>query len=178
MSVSAVERGFSRLQATRRATHFLVPAQCAEDACDFVSMEPIDLLESRLVVVLVADRSNTERHQIVSASISSYSSCATFAGRRSKGLVRALGGTVSEGRGTRVRFQLGERVATVHGPHPKRVAGKATPEDVRRFLESVEDYLELCAEIGKDPEKPYRGEFLVRPRRSTGLRPRKPRPKG
>ncbi len=28
--------------------------------------------------------------------------------------------------------------------------------------ESVEDYLELCAEVGKDPERPYRGEFLVR----------------
>jgi predicted HicB family RNase H-like nuclease len=30
------------------------------------------------------------------------------------------------------------------------------------MAESVEDYLELCAEAGKDPEKPYRGEFLVR----------------
>ena len=28
--------------------------------------------------------------------------------------------------------------------------------------ESVEDYLSLCAEVGKDPERPYRGEFLVR----------------
>ena len=28
--------------------------------------------------------------------------------------------------------------------------------------ESVEDYLALCAEVGKDPERPYRGEFLVR----------------
>ena len=30
------------------------------------------------------------------------------------------------------------------------------------MAESVEDYLELCAEAGKDPERPYRGEFLVR----------------
>jgi hypothetical protein len=30
------------------------------------------------------------------------------------------------------------------------------------MAESVEDYLELCAEVGKDPERPYRGEFLVR----------------
>ena len=28
--------------------------------------------------------------------------------------------------------------------------------------ESVEDYLSLCAEVGKEPERPYRGEFLVR----------------
>ena len=52
-------------------------------------------------------------------------------------LISALGGTVSEGRGSRVRFRLGERVATFHGPHPKRVTGKATLEDVRRFLENA-----------------------------------------
>jgi hypothetical protein len=52
-------------------------------------------------------------------------------------LVRALGGEVTQGRGSRVRFKLGERVATFHGPHPKRVTGKATLEDVRRFLENA-----------------------------------------
>ncbi|MCH7531274.1 MAG: type II toxin-antitoxin system HicA family toxin [Gemmatimonadetes bacterium] len=54
-----------------------------------------------------------------------------------EGLVRALGGEVTEGRGSRVRFRLGDRVATFHGPHPKRVTGKATLEDVRRFLENA-----------------------------------------
>ena len=52
-------------------------------------------------------------------------------------LVKALGGDVSQGRGSRVRFRLGERIATFHGPHPKRVTGKATLEDVRRFLENA-----------------------------------------
>lgn len=52
-------------------------------------------------------------------------------------LIRALGGTVSEGRGSRVRFRLGERVATFHSPHPQRVTGKATLEDVRRFLQNA-----------------------------------------
>ena len=55
-----------------------------------------------------------------------------------EGLVRALGGEVTEGRCSRVRFRLGDRVATFHGPHPKRVTGKATLEDVRRFLENAE----------------------------------------
>ena len=32
----------------------------------------------------------------------------------------------------------------------------------REMAESVEDYLELCAEVGKEPERPYRGEFLIR----------------
>ena len=36
-------------------------------------------------------------------------------------------------------------------------------DDLRSAMkDSVEDYLELCAEVGKDPERPYRGEFLVR----------------
>ena len=32
----------------------------------------------------------------------------------------------------------------------------------REMAESVEDYLAFCAEVGKEPERPYRGEFLVR----------------
>jgi predicted HicB family RNase H-like nuclease len=40
--------------------------------------------------------------------------------------------------------------------------GRSLDELRREMAESVEDYLELCAEAGKDPERPYRGEFLVR----------------
>lgn len=54
-----------------------------------------------------------------------------------EGLIRALRGEVTEGRGSRVRFQLGDRLATFHRPHPSREAGKATLEDVRRFLENA-----------------------------------------
>jgi hypothetical protein len=54
-----------------------------------------------------------------------------------EGLVEALGAKVTEGRGSRVRFQLGERVATFHRRRPKRVTGKATLEDIRRFLENA-----------------------------------------
>lgn len=56
---------------------------------------------------------------------------------RIESLVRALGGRVTEGRGSRVRFRLGNRVATFHRPHPSRETGKATLEDVRRFLENA-----------------------------------------
>jgi predicted HicB family RNase H-like nuclease len=39
----------------------------------------------------------------------------------------------------------------------------SSPEELRREMaESIEDYLEFCAKVGKDPERPYRGEFLVR----------------
>jgi predicted HicB family RNase H-like nuclease len=30
------------------------------------------------------------------------------------------------------------------------------------FRESVDDYLDFCAERGEDPEKPYSGKFVVR----------------
>jgi hypothetical protein len=59
--------------------------------------------------------------------------------RRSRivSLVEALGGEVSHGRGSRVRFRLADRIATFHGSHPRRVTGKATLEDVRRYLENA-----------------------------------------
>ena len=56
---------------------------------------------------------------------------------RIEGLILALGGEVSEGRGSRVRFHLRDRVAVFHRPHPGPVAGKALVDDVRRFLENA-----------------------------------------
>ncbi len=40
--------------------------------------------------------------------------------------------------------------------------GHSVEELRKEMKESVEDYLSLCADVGKDPERPYRGEFLVR----------------
>jgi predicted HicB family RNase H-like nuclease len=38
-----------------------------------------------------------------------------------------------------------------------------TVEELRQaFHESVDDYLEFCADRGEDPEKPYSGKFVVR----------------
>lgn len=39
----------------------------------------------------------------------------------------------------------------------------STVEELRKaFQESVDDYLEFCAERGESPEKPYSGKFMVR----------------
>ena len=40
--------------------------------------------------------------------------------------------------------------------------GRSVEELRHEMGESVEDYLEWCGELGQEPEKPYRGEFLVR----------------
>jgi predicted HicB family RNase H-like nuclease len=38
-----------------------------------------------------------------------------------------------------------------------------TVKELRKALyDSVDDYLELCAERGESPEKPYSGKFVVR----------------
>jgi predicted HicB family RNase H-like nuclease len=40
--------------------------------------------------------------------------------------------------------------------------GQSVSELEQAFRESVEDYLEACAEFGKAPEKPFTGHFQVR----------------
>ena len=38
-----------------------------------------------------------------------------------------------------------------------------TVEQLRKaFRDSIDDYLEFCAERGEEPEKPYSGKFMVR----------------
>jgi len=39
----------------------------------------------------------------------------------------------------------------------------STVDELRQaFQDSVDDYLEFCAERGEDPDKPYSGKFVVR----------------
>ncbi len=40
--------------------------------------------------------------------------------------------------------------------------GDSAAEIIRAFHDSVDDYLEFCAERGESPEKPYSGQFVVR----------------
>ena len=40
--------------------------------------------------------------------------------------------------------------------------GETVDELRQAFQESVDDYLEFCAERGEEPEKPYSGKFVVR----------------
>jgi predicted HicB family RNase H-like nuclease len=40
--------------------------------------------------------------------------------------------------------------------------GETVDELRQAFHDSVDDYLEFCAERGEDPERPYSGKFVVR----------------
>jgi hypothetical protein len=49
-------------------------------------------------------------------------------------LLRALGGELVEGRGSRVTVFLGEAKATFHRPHPRPDTDKGAVRALRRFL--------------------------------------------
>ena len=53
-------------------------------------------------------------------------------------LIRALGGEISEGKGSRVRISLNGVRAVFHRPHPKRLTVKGAVKSVRRFLKEAE----------------------------------------
>lgn len=40
--------------------------------------------------------------------------------------------------------------------------GKTVQEIKQAFRDSVEDYLEYCAKLGQQPEKPFTGKFMLR----------------
>jgi len=52
-------------------------------------------------------------------------------------LLVALGATITQGSGSRVRVVLNDVRAVFHRPHPVKEAGKATVADVRTFLENA-----------------------------------------
>lgn len=57
--------------------------------------------------------------------------------RRIEALFTALGARSIEGRGSRVRFELNNVVATFHRPHPQKEAKPYQVRDARRFLEQA-----------------------------------------
>lgn len=53
-------------------------------------------------------------------------------------LIIALGGDITEGRGSRVRIYLNDVRAVFHRPHPKRVTNKGAVSSMRKFLKEAE----------------------------------------
>ncbi len=49
-------------------------------------------------------------------------------------LFTALGATLQQGRGSRIRIALNDRKAVFHEPHPERETNKGAVKSVREFL--------------------------------------------
>jgi hypothetical protein len=75
------------------------------------------------------------RHQSTLKAIFSTPVPSTLEWRRIEALFEAVGAKSSEGRGSRVRFQLNNVVATFHRPHFQKEAKPYQVRDARRFLE-------------------------------------------
>jgi hypothetical protein len=58
-------------------------------------------------------------------------------------LLEALGATVTQGRGSRIRIYLNGVRAVFHEPHPEKVTDKGAVKSVREFLENAEIETEL-----------------------------------
>ena len=52
-------------------------------------------------------------------------------------LLRAVGVNVTEGRGSRVRFEKDGEIEIVHRPHPQKEAKRYQVISVRKFLERI-----------------------------------------
>lgn len=57
--------------------------------------------------------------------------------RRIEGRLIAVGCQVIEGNGSRVRFAMGDQIATFHRPHPTKEAKPYQVRDARQFLENL-----------------------------------------
>ncbi|WP_445497582.1 type II toxin-antitoxin system HicA family toxin [Photorhabdus sp. SF281] len=57
--------------------------------------------------------------------------------RKIESLFVALGAIVTEGNGSRVRFEINHIVASFHRPHPEKEAKAYQVRDARTFLEAI-----------------------------------------
>jgi len=78
-----------------------------------------------------------KRHQKTLDTIFSRPVPKTLEWNRIEALFIALGATMIEGRGSRVRFELNDIVATFHRPHPQKEAKPYQVRDARYFLEQA-----------------------------------------
>ena len=78
-----------------------------------------------------------KRHQNTLSNIFSTPVPTTLEWRRIEALFTALGAKSIEGRGSRVRFELNNVVATFHRPHPQKEAKPYQVRDARRFLQQA-----------------------------------------
>ncbi|MCB9421885.1 MAG: type II toxin-antitoxin system HicA family toxin [Ardenticatenaceae bacterium] len=78
-----------------------------------------------------------KRHQKTLEAIFSSPVPTSLEWKRIEALFVALDAIVIEGRGSRVRFELNDVIATFHRPHPQKEAKPYQVRDAQRFLEQA-----------------------------------------
>ena len=78
-----------------------------------------------------------KRHQNTLENIFKTPVPASLEWRRIETLFVALGAKTIEGRGSRVRFELNNVIATFHRPHPQKEAKQYQVRDARQFLQQA-----------------------------------------
>jgi hypothetical protein len=78
-----------------------------------------------------------KRHQNTLNDIFKTPVSSTLEWRRIESLFTTLGAISIEGRGSRVRFELNNVVATFHRPHPQKEAKSYQVRDARHFLQQA-----------------------------------------
>ena len=77
------------------------------------------------------------KHQKTLAAIFANPVRSTVAWADIEALFIACGGEVSQGRGSRIRVELNNILATFHRPHPQPTTDKGAIKSVRKFLENA-----------------------------------------
>lgn len=78
-----------------------------------------------------------EKHRATLRAVFEAPTRANIAWRSIEALLVALGATVREGKGSRVRVHLNGVVAVFHRPHPQKETNKGAVESVRSFLKNA-----------------------------------------
>ena len=74
------------------------------------------------------------KHDRTLAAVFSTPAPANVRWRDIESMIRAKGGSIKEGKGSRVRIEINELRATFHRPHPSPDTDKGAVEDLRAFL--------------------------------------------
>jgi predicted HicB family RNase H-like nuclease len=74
---------------------------------------------------------------------------------------------VLEYKGYRGQVEFDDEAGLLHGEvlgvrDVVTFEGKSVEELEEAFRDSIDDYLEFCSEIGKNPDKPFSGNFQLR----------------
>jgi hypothetical protein len=101
--------------------------------CQFLTFKnPLPLIAQCAIISAM-----NKRHRKTLESIFGHPTPTSLEWKRIEALFIAVGAKVVEGRGSRVRFELNNVVATFHRPHPQKEAKPYQVRDARHFLEQV-----------------------------------------